>query len=80
LAVLPAVLDLCYSQLFRLKLELAKRPWINNMLKFFLYVLAGILAVALGVLVFLHQCVHLPQWAPKPTPTEHSAGHGSSFR
>jgi hypothetical protein len=42
------------------------------MLKFFLYVLAGILGVALGVLVFLHQCVHLPQWTPTPSPTKHS--------
>jgi len=58
--------------------SVAKRPWINKMLKFFLYVFAGILGVALGVLVFLHQCVHLPEWTPKPSPTEHSVGNGSS--
>jgi hypothetical protein len=58
--------------------SLAKRPWINKMLKFLLYVFAGILGVALGVLVFLHQCVHLPEWTPKPSPTEHSVGNGSS--
>jgi hypothetical protein len=28
------------------------RPWMNRTLKFFLYVLGGILGVALGVLVF----------------------------
>jgi hypothetical protein len=44
------------------------------MLKFFLYVFAGILGVAFGVLVFLHQCVHLPQSTPTPSPTNHSVG------
>ena len=51
----------------------------HKMLKFFLYVLAGILGVAFGVLVFLHQCVHLPQWTPTPSPTKHSVGNGSSL-
>ena len=53
-------------------LWLANRRSMNRTPKFFLYVLAGILGVALGVLFFLHQCMRLTQPTPTPSPQRHS--------
>jgi hypothetical protein len=51
-----------------------KRPCVNKMTRHLLYILIGILAAAFCVLVFLRECVSLPQTTPRPSPTAHSAG------